>query len=92
MTFMQVTDDALPSVTQPVLVLHAAHDHTAPVACAARIAERAHATRLRILPRSYHLIAVDVERDIVAAEVVEFLRQPLRQPLRHLSGDQPCAT
>lgn len=82
-TFMEVTDAALPNITQPVLVLHASQDHTAPVACAQRIAERAHARRVRILPRSYHLIAVDVERDIVAAEVVDFLRT---------SGDQPCAT
>jgi esterase/lipase len=74
MTFMKVTDDALPRITQPVLVLHATQDHTAPVACAQRIAERAHAKRVRILPRSYHLIAVDVERDIVAAEVIDFLR------------------
>ncbi len=83
MAFMKVTDDALPSITQPVLVLHATQDHTAPVACAQRIAERAHAKRVRILPRSYHLIAVDVERDIVAAEVVEFLRT---------CGDKQCAT
>ena len=83
MTFMKVADEALPNITQPVLVLHATQDHTAPVACAQRIAERAHAKRVRILPRSYHLIAVDVERDIVAAEVVEFLRT---------CGDKPCAT
>lgn len=83
MTFMKVTDEALPAITQPVLVLHATQDHTAPVACAQRIAERTHAVRVRILPRSYHLIAVDVERDIVAAEVVEFLRK---------TKDQPCAT
>ena len=83
MAFMRITDDALPRVTQPVLVLHATQDHTAPVACAQRIAQRAHARRVRILPRSYHLIAVDVERDIVAAEVVNFLRT---------SGDQTCAT
>jgi carboxylesterase len=83
MTFMKVADDALPNITQPVLVLHATQDHTAPVACAQRIAERTHAKRVRILPRSYHLIAVDVERDIVAAEVVEFLRT---------CGDKPCAT
>ncbi len=83
MAFMKVADAALPSITQPVLVLHATQDHTAPVACAQRIAERTHAKRVRILPRSYHLIAVDVERDIVAAEVIEFLRT---------SGDQPCAT
>jgi len=81
--FMKIADDALPNITQPVLVLHATQDHTAPVACAQRIAERAHAKRVRILPRSYHLIAVDVERDIVAAEVASFLRH---------SGDQPCAT
>lgn len=74
MAFMRITDDALPRITQPVLVLHATQDHTAPVACAQRIAERAHARRVRILPRSYHLIAVDVERDIVAAEVTTFLR------------------
>ena len=55
-----------------MLVLHATQDHTAPVACATRIAG-AHARRaVRILPRSYHLIAVDVERDIVAAEVGTF--------------------
>jgi carboxylesterase len=82
--FMKITDDALPKITQPVLVMHATQDHTAPVACAHRIAERAHAKKTRILPRSYHLIAVDVERDIVAAEVTSFLRT--------YSGDKPCAT
>jgi carboxylesterase len=82
LAFMRVVDEALPQVTQPVLVLHARQDHTAPVACAAHIAERTRARRIRILPRSYHLIAADVERDIVAAEVIGFLRK----------GDQPCAT
>lgn len=81
--FMTVADDALPAITQPVLVLHATQDHTAPVACAQRIAERTHAVRVRILPRSYHLIAVDVEREIVAAEVVAFLRH---------TGDSTCVT
>jgi carboxylesterase len=91
LAFMQITDDALPSISQPVLVVHAQHDHTAPVACAHRIAERARAARVRILPRSYHLIAVDVERDIVAAEVTAFLRT--HADLRaHPPGDQPCAT
>ncbi len=71
--FMRVVDDELPRVTQPVLVLHAEHDHTAPVACAARIAERTRAERTIILPRSYHLIATDVERDLVASEVTAFI-------------------
>lgn len=71
MAFMPVVDAALGSIAQPVLVLHARQDHTAPAACASRIAEATRAVRVRILPNSYHLIAVDVERDIVAAEVIQ---------------------
>lgn len=82
--FMTVVDAALSEVTQPTLVLHARQDHTAPVACADRIAEATRAERVRILPRSYHLIAVDVERDIVAAEVIQFVR-------KH-SQEKTCAT
>lgn len=78
LAFMRIVDDALPLVAPPVLVLHGAQDHTAPVACAARIAARTRAQRLRILPRSYHLIASDVERDIVAAEVTRFVRRAVR--------------
>lgn len=71
--FMGVVDAEL-SAKVPTLVIHAEHDHTAPVACAKRIAEATHA-ELRILPESYHLIAVDVERDVVAGEVTSFLRR-----------------
>ncbi len=82
--FMTVVDAALSKVTQPTLVLHARQDHTAPVGCADRIAEATRAERVRLLPRSYHLIAVDVERDIVAAEVIQFVR-------KH-SQEKTCAT
>jgi carboxylesterase len=74
--FMRKADAALPAVTQPVLVVHAKLDHTAPVACAARLAERTRAVRTKLLERSYHLISIDVERDIVAEEVRAFLRRP----------------
>jgi carboxylesterase len=80
LAFMRIVDDALPLVAPPVLVLHGARDHTAPAACAARIAARTGARRLRILPRSYHLIAADVERDIVAAEVASFVRRAAAEP------------
>jgi carboxylesterase len=73
--FMKLVGGELGQVRQPVLVLHGKKDHTAPVACAGRIAEATRAVRVRILPRSYHLIAADVERDIVAAEVVDFIRR-----------------
>ncbi len=87
LAFMRIVDDTLPLVTPPVIVLHGAQDHTAPVACASRIAARARARRLRILPRSYHLIAVDVERDIVAAEVASFVRRAARE--RATAGSPP---
>jgi carboxylesterase len=89
--YMRVVDAALPEIRQPVLVMHAQHDHTAPVSCAYHIAARTRAERLRILPRSYHLIAVDVERDIVAADVVDFVRRATR-PARARPGDLACAT
>ncbi|HLL21828.1 MAG TPA: alpha/beta fold hydrolase [Kofleriaceae bacterium] len=87
LAFMRVVDEALPRIAQPVLVLHATRDHTAPVACAHHIAEATRAVRVRILPASYHLIAVDVERDIVAAEVLHFIRRYART-----RKDLTCAT
>ena len=85
--FMAVVDGELARVTQPVLVIHARRDHTAPVACAARIAEQTRAVRTRILERSFHLIAADVERDIVAAEVIDLLRRHVERT----RGDIACA-
>lgn len=73
--FMQVVDAELADVRAPLLVVHARRDHTAPVASAARIAARARAQRLRILPDSFHLIAIDVERETVAAEVTTFFER-----------------
>ena len=77
--FMELVDDALPDVRVPLLVLHGEHDHTAPVGSAARIAERVRARdlRVRILPRSFHLLAIDEERTIVAAEVGTFFERYL---------------
>lgn len=86
LAFMPIVDAALPQIRPPVLVLHARHDHIAPVACATRIAQRIPARRIRILPRSYHLISVDVERDIVAAEVSGFVRHATQE------GPTPCVT
>jgi len=89
--FMTVVDGQLARITRPALVLHARQDHTAPVRCASRIVDglvASPAVRLRILPRSYHLIAVDVERDIVAAEVVHFLHLHTRPH----AEEMPCAT
>lgn len=73
--FMRIVEGELDAITQPVLVVHAEQDHTAPVGCAHEIAKRTKAARVRILPRSFHVITNDVERDIVAAEVIAFMRR-----------------
>ena len=88
--FFPIVKAALPRVTQPVLVLHAIQDHTAPVACAQTIAQATRAVRVRLLPQSFHLIAVDVERDIVAAEVTQFIRRYANAP--RPTKDLTCAT
>jgi esterase/lipase len=77
---MERVDDELPDVRVPLLVLHGDNDHTAPVGSAARIAERVNARelRVRILPRSFHLLAIDEERTVVAAEVGHFFERHLR--------------
>jgi len=72
--FMEIVRDELAAVRTPLLVVHAVNDHTAPVACGRYL--RSHVSsstvRLRELKRSYHVVAIDVERDIVAAEVGTF--------------------
>jgi carboxylesterase len=80
--FMRVVDEALPRVTAPTLVLHGRQDHTAPVAGAKRIGERMKVERTRLLDRSFHLISLDLERDVVAEEVGAFL-------LKHLTAPPP---
>jgi carboxylesterase len=74
--FMGEVDRSLPRVRVPTLVIHARNDHTAPFACSQRIAATvgAETVKHRALERSFHLIAVDVERDLVAEEVATFVR------------------
>jgi carboxylesterase len=77
---MAVVDEELPKVTAPTLVLHAHQDHTAPVASAHRIGERMKVERTRLLDKSFHLISIDLERDLVADEVGTFLCKHLAAP------------
>ncbi len=65
----------LPRVRVPALVMHSRQDHTAPVGCAERLARKlGGAVKHVALTESYHLIASDVEREQVAAEVSAFVR------------------
>jgi carboxylesterase len=89
LAFMRIVDDALPLVAPPVLVLHGAHDHTAPAACGGRGGTYTPARGVGNPPRSYHLIAVDVERDIVAAEVGSFVQKAARERAAPASSTPP---
>lgn len=68
-------DRRLPSITAPALAIAGGRDHTVRLSGARRIASRIGSgpARLLLVPDSYHLVAIDVERDLVAEEVVAFL-------------------
>jgi carboxylesterase len=90
MALVADVDRRLDQVRAPVLVLHGRKDHTVPFACAAALAAKTRAERVRALDASYHLLASDVERDIVAAEVGAFVARhlasrPTRRPLTQVS-------
>lgn len=71
---MSVVRRELEKVRAPTLVIHARQDHTVPYACSEELVRRVSAPvrAHRALERSYHVVAIDVERDIVATEVAEF--------------------
>jgi carboxylesterase len=84
-------DRLLPGIAAPALVVQGAHDHTVTVAGARRLARRIGSgpAELVLLPRSFHLVGIDVERERCADRVAEFLeslpvpgRRPARQPRR----------
>jgi carboxylesterase len=62
-------------VTQPTLVLHGRHDHTAPIA-SIDVLRRGLASKpleVQIYEQSAHVLTEDAERDAVAVRVVDFL-------------------
>ena len=68
-------DRNLPGVVAPALVIAGAHDHTVRLSGARRIASRIGSApaRVLLLRDSFHLVGIDVERDLVADEVARFL-------------------
>jgi len=66
----------LPAVAAPVLVVAGAQDHTVTLRGARRLAREVGSgpARLVVLPDSFHLVGIDVERDVAADEVERFMR------------------
>lgn len=69
----------LPEVRCPILVIHGANDHTVPLDNAHQIMrEVGSATKkLVVLPNSYHVITLDLDREALEAEVLEFVQAEL---------------
>ncbi len=69
-------DRALPGIAAPALVVAGGQDHTVTVAGARRIARRIGSgpAELLVLPESWHLVGVDVERERCAEATIEFLK------------------
>ncbi len=65
----------LPGIAAPAIVVAGRHDHTVRLSGARRVARRLGSgpARLVVLPRSFHLVGIDVERDRCAEEVADFL-------------------
>lgn len=68
-------DRLLPAVRAPALVVAGAQDHTVALSGAERLAARIGSgpARLEVLPESWHLVGIDVERERCAEEVRRFL-------------------
>jgi carboxylesterase len=68
-------DSLLPGVAAPALVVFGGEDHTVTLAGARRLARRIGSgpAELVVLPLSYHLVGVDVERERCADAAVRFL-------------------
>jgi carboxylesterase len=78
--FMHHVRAQLKKVTAPLLVIHSEKDHTAPVASAHEIYEKAQSEikRLVLLKKSYHVISADCEKDQVIQEVTTFFESVRR--------------
>jgi len=64
----------LPEVRAPVLVVAGGRDHTVDRGGVRRLVARLGGpTELRLLPESFHLVAIDLEREACADAVVRFL-------------------
>jgi carboxylesterase len=68
-------DRQLPGTAAPALVLAGGHDHTVTVSGARRLARRIGSgpAELIVLPESWHLVGIDVERERCAGLAVDFL-------------------
>lgn len=79
MELMEIVRAHLAEVRAPILVVHGRQDHTVPYACSEELLGRvtAEIKLHRALEQSFHLVSMDVERGLVAADVGDFFEAQL---------------
>lgn len=84
----------LPRVRAPLLLLHGRHDHIAPVEHCDRVAQRVGSSRVhkQVLPRSFHILAHDLDRAQAQAEIVGFAASVLGSGDPTPSSSPPSST
>jgi carboxylesterase len=67
----------LPRVTQPVFIAHGQGDHVCPVANAERVRKKLGSAdkRVLVLPRSWHIITRDYDREVLRVELRRFIER-----------------
>ncbi len=67
--------DLLPHVRSPTLLLHGRYDNTIPVELSAEVSQAIGASRVerQVLPRSFHGVGLDLDREDACRAVVEFV-------------------
>lgn len=71
----------LPQVRQPALIIHSAQDHTAPLINLTLLEKALPSVRRTVvLERSFHVLTVDAEKDLVAQEITRFVQDTVGLP------------
>lgn len=83
--------DLLPHVRAPLLLVHGRLDHTTSPEQSSRVAQRVGSSRveLEILPRSFHIVGLDLDRDHACERVTRFAVSVLGDPSRDAPPETP---
>lgn len=75
--YLKSAEKTLPDVTAPIVVMHGRQDHTVPYANAQHIYDRVGSSHkeLLTLERSYHVITLDLEKELVFERTYDFIKE-----------------
>lgn len=77
MAIMRVTDDLLPTITCPALILQSTEDHVVPPENGPHILDRLGGEKGQLvwLENSYHVATLDNDKDLISELTVRFIRE-----------------